>query len=157
MIQSQSVNAHTISNLYAFNYPSLADMICYIAMNIYRQCWWLGSGRSEDLQGLERGQGRNSVVAFRRSNRSKRVKRNLPGMKPCNKALCRTCPFVKPCKEFRSNFNKKKSVKFNKALGTVLEKENGPPPLAPPSKGGYWGPTGWMPKASRGSEGPPGP
>ena len=69
------------------------------------------------------------MVAFRRAQNlkdklvkakvppppSKREKRNLPGIKSCNKGLFETCPFVKQCKEFKSHFNKK-SVKLNTAL-----------------------------------------
>ena len=34
-----------------------------------------------------------------------REKRKIIGMKPCNKGICETCPFVKKCKQFRGPFN----------------------------------------------------
>ena len=69
------------------------------------------------------------MVAFRRATNlkdklvkarvppppAKREKRTLTGMKTCNKPGCETCPFVKPCKEFKSHFNNQ-TAKLNAAL-----------------------------------------
>ena len=44
-----------------------------------------------------------------------REKRNLQGMKPCNKGICECCPFVTQTKQFKGPFNNA-GVKINTSL-----------------------------------------